>query len=94
MGLLSQQGIDTALKDLDVEWGVVAGTTLTRVFNFRNFRDALSFTDKIGKLAEEKNHHPQIILEWGKVELHITTHSEGGITDKDIDLAAQIDKLK
>ncbi len=94
MGLLSESGIESALKKLHVEWGVIAGTTLTRVYEFEDFKSALRFTDKVGAIAEQMNHHPQIMLEWGKVELHISTHSEGGLTDKDFSLADKIDKLK
>lgn len=94
MGLLSEEGIESALHDLDVEWGVIAGSTFTRVYNFKSFKGALSFTNKVGELAEQLNHHPQILLEWGKVEIKITTHSEGGITDKDFELARKIDKIK
>jgi len=94
MGLLSEDGIESSLSKLHMQWGVMAGTTLTRVYKFKNFKDALEFTDKVGALAESLNHHPQILLEWGKVEIQISTHSEGGLTDKDFELAGKIDKLK
>ncbi len=93
MGLLTEEAIEKELQDLDVEWGVIAGTTLTRVFKFDDFKSALEFTNKVGELADKNSHHPDINLSWGKVELHISTHSEGGLTEADFNLAAGIDKL-
>jgi len=94
MGLLNESGIEQELNKLHIEWGVIAGTTLTRVFKFKDFKHALIFTNKVGELAEELHHHPLIILEWGKVEVQISTHDEGGVTDKDFLLAGKIDKIK
>lgn len=94
MGLLNEDGIELELNKLDIEWGVIAGTTLTRVYKFKDFARALAFTNKIGAVAEKMGHHPEICLEWGKVEVRITTHSEGGITDKDFQLADKIDSIK
>jgi 4a-hydroxytetrahydrobiopterin dehydratase len=94
MGLLSNDGIDVELKNLNMQWGVIAGSELVRVFEFKNFKQALAFTNKVGDLAEVENHHPRIELEWGKVVVSITTHSEGGLTDKDFSLASKIDKIK
>lgn len=93
MGLLSEEGIEANLNKLKVEWGVLAGANLTRVFKFKNFRSALAFANKVGELAEQMEHHPKLILEWGKVEVEITTHGQGGLTEKDFELAAKIDKL-
>jgi 4a-hydroxytetrahydrobiopterin dehydratase len=93
MVLLNEDAIEQELKALNIEWGVIGGATLTRVFKFDDFKQALDFTNQVGKLAEEMNHHPEINLAWGKVEIQISTHSEGGITENDFLLAAKIDSL-
>jgi 4a-hydroxytetrahydrobiopterin dehydratase len=66
---------------------------LERVFKFKNFAQALEFTNKIGKIAEEENHHPLIITEWGKVTLDWWTHKIGGLHRNDFIMAARSDEL-
>ncbi len=66
---------------------------MVREFKFKDFKRALEFVNKVGELAEEANHHPDIELGWGRVKVSLTTHSEGKVTDKDLNLAAEIDKL-
>lgn len=63
-------------------------------FTFEDFATALDFVNKVGQLAETANHHPDIELSWGRVKVMLTTHSEGKVTDKDHQLAKQIDELK
>ena len=65
-----------------IEWNVVDGHHLEREFRFKNFADALAFTNKIGAIAEQLNHHPDISLGWGKVRVTMWTHDAGGITAK------------
>lgn len=67
--------------------------SLYREFSFENFAEALSFVNNIGALAEKTNHHPDIALGWGYVKVWLTTHSDGGVTEKDHALATQIDQL-
>jgi 4a-hydroxytetrahydrobiopterin dehydratase len=66
---------------------------LERVFKFKNFAQALEFTNKIGKIAEEENHHPLIVTEWGKVTLDWWTHKIGGLHRNDFIMAARSDEL-
>lgn len=66
---------------------------LIKEFKFADFKAALLFVNKIGELAETANHHPDIELGWGKVKVKLTTHSEGAVTEKDHNLAQQIDNL-
>jgi 4a-hydroxytetrahydrobiopterin dehydratase len=66
---------------------------LHRTFGFPDFRQALSFTNLIGELAEEQGHHPDLCLGWGKVEVSIWTHKVNGLTESDFVLAAKIDRL-
>ncbi len=66
---------------------------LERVFKFKDFSQALEFTNKIGAIAEEENHHPLIITEWGKVTLQWWTHVIGGLHRNDFIMAAKSDEL-
>ncbi len=67
---------------------------LVRDFEFSDFAAALAFVNRVGEAAEQANHHPDILLHgWNKVRLTLSTHSEGGLTDKDRELAATIDTL-
>lgn len=66
---------------------------LIKDFKFDDFKAALEFVNKIGELAETANHHPDIEFGWGYVKVKLKTHSAGKITDKDHNLAKQIDNL-
>jgi 4a-hydroxytetrahydrobiopterin dehydratase len=66
---------------------------LERVFKFKNFAQAMEFTNKVGALAEEENHHPLITTEWGKVTLQFWTHKIGGLHKNDFIMAAKSDEL-
>lgn len=66
---------------------------LTKEFTFSDFKSALGFVNKVGELAEATNHHPDIELSWGKVKILLTTHNEKKVTQKDRELAQEIDKI-
>ena len=66
---------------------------LNKVFNFDNYLDAISFTNKIAQLAEDEDHHPAILLEWGRVEVTWWTHKIGGLHKNDFIAAAKTDLL-
>lgn len=66
---------------------------LIQEFTFVDFKSALNFVNKVGEMAERKNHHPNIEFGYGKVKVILTTHSQGKVTDKDWELARLIDKL-
>ena len=74
-------------------WAVVEEHHVTRTFKFPDFRQALNFVNKVGELAEEQGHHPDIYLAWGKAEIKIWTHKIDGLTESDLILAAKIDQL-
>jgi len=75
-------------------WELVNNESIKRVFAFRNFQEALGFVNRVGELAEEYDHHPDIYLfDYKKVRITLTTHSAGGVTEKDTSLAKEIDKL-
>ncbi len=63
-------------------------------YELKDFKSALSFVNKIGEEAEKMDHHPDIFIHsWNKVKITLSTHSEGGITEKDFSLAGKIEKL-
>ncbi|MDO8494002.1 MAG: 4a-hydroxytetrahydrobiopterin dehydratase [Deltaproteobacteria bacterium] len=74
-------------------WQVIDEHHIEKEFKFKNFRDALTFTNKVGELAEEQGHHPDIYLAWGKVKLILWTHKIDGLTESDFILAAKADQL-
>ena len=88
--LLSPEEVTAALAGLD-GWRAEDGS-LKRRFEFADFAGALAQVNRIGAIAEELDHHPDITFGWGYAEVLTTTHDRGGITPFDIDLAARIDK--
>ncbi len=74
-------------------WKVIEGHHIARTFKFPDFRQALDFVNRVGELAEEQGHHPDIYLAWGKVEVTTWTHKIDGLTESDFILAAKIDRI-
>jgi len=75
------------------EWEVVEEHHLRKVFRFKNFREALGFVNRVGELAEEQGHHPDICFGWGRVEISVWTHKIDGLTESDFIFAAKVDTL-
>ena len=73
-------------------WNVANNHHVEKEFKFPDFRTALSFVNKVGEIAEEQGHHPDIYLAWGKAGIKIWTHKINGLTESDFILAAKIDK--
>ena len=69
------------------------GDALTHEFEFANFVGSVDFINRITPVAEEMNHHPDLEISWDKVKVSLSTHSEGGLTANDFELAAKIDAL-
>jgi 4a-hydroxytetrahydrobiopterin dehydratase len=90
---MKRQQIDELLQQLD-GWSTVGDRHLTKEYTFPDFVSALDFTNRIGALAEEQGHHPDIYLTWGKVRVDIWTHKIDGLTESDFVLAAKIDRLR
>lgn len=74
----------------DVSPGVIA---LRKTYGFKDFREALAFTNRVGELAEQQGHHPDIHLAWGRVVVEIWTHKIKGLTESDFIFAAKCDRL-
>ncbi len=70
-------------------WKVVEGPALRRTWPFPNFKSALAFVNKIGALAEEVGHHPELTVSWGRVDCDLWTHEVGGLTECDFVFAAR-----
>ena len=75
------------------QWKVVDEHHIIRSFKFPDFKSALAFVNKVGEVAEQQGHHPDILLGWGKVEITTWTHAVDGLTESDFILAAKIDQL-
>ena len=80
-------------RQLGEDWRVLNEHHLEREYKFVNFRKALDFTNKVGELAEQQNHHPDIYLAWGKVKLTLWTHKIDGLTESDFVFAAKVNGL-
>ncbi len=91
MALLPQDERSTFLT-AHQDW-MIQNETLERVFEFRDFVEAMGFVTSVAILAEKAFHHPDIDIRWNKVAIALTTHDEGGLTKKDTTLAAAIEKL-
>jgi len=79
-------------RTLGGDWRVVDQHHLEKEFTFPDFAQALAFTNRIGAIAEEQGHHPDIYLSWGKVGVKIWTHKVDGLTRADFVLAAKMDR--
>ena len=82
-----------ALRKQVPGWDVVNEHHLKRGCTFPDFQSALNFVNRVGAVAEEQGHHPDILLGWGKVEITTWTHAVDGLTESDFILAAKIDQL-
>ncbi len=81
------------LKEQVEGWDVIEEHHIAKTYKFPNFVKALAFVNKVGDIAEEQGHHPDIYLAWGKVGITICTHKIDGLTESDFILAAKIDEI-
>jgi 4a-hydroxytetrahydrobiopterin dehydratase len=97
MTVLNDQEIEQRLASS--EWlherGLLGeGEVIARELQLADFAAAIAFVERVAAVAEAANHHPDILVHgWNKVRLELSTHSEGGLTQADFDLAARIDQL-
>lgn len=92
MALLNQEEIDGALSGLADGW-TLDGSTIVRAFECGDFVGSVRFVDSLVEPAEEMGHHPDVAISWSTVTVTVSTHSEGGLTAADFELAAKIDDL-
>lgn len=91
---LTGEELDALLAQLGNDWQVMDGHHLEKEYSFKNFAEALAFTNKVGTLAEEIFHHPDIYLTWDKVKITIWTHKIDGLNEADFIFAAKADALR
>jgi 4a-hydroxytetrahydrobiopterin dehydratase len=91
MAALSDADIDAALGKLG-GW-VREGDEIVKTYECASFPDAIAFVVRIGFFAEKADHHPDLDIRWRKVRVALTTHDAGGLTQRDFDLAAQIESV-
>jgi 4a-hydroxytetrahydrobiopterin dehydratase len=91
MPLLSDEEIDNRLGQL--EGWERAGDSLRKQFTLDDFKGSVDFVNRLTPTAEEMNHHPDLEISWNKVTVSVSTHSEGGITENDFELAQKIDAV-
>jgi 4a-hydroxytetrahydrobiopterin dehydratase len=91
MATMSDTEVKAALADLP-GWEL-AGSDIVKEYKFADFAAAMVFVNQVAEAAEAANHHPDIDIRWNKVRLSLSTHSEGGLTQNDFALAAEIESL-
>lgn len=91
-GVLTPSDVDTAIEARGLRWSRHRDE-LVKEIDRRDFAGALAYVIRVGALAEEANHHPDVDIRWGTVVLRLSTHSAGGLTERDLSLAAQVDAL-
>ncbi|WP_340098135.1 4a-hydroxytetrahydrobiopterin dehydratase [Salinibaculum salinum] len=87
--LLSDEEIEARLPDA---WAR-EGDEIVRTYEFDSYLDGIGFASGAGGVAEDAWHHPEMTITWGEVEVRLTTHDAGGITDNDIELAERFDNI-
>ena len=92
-GPLPTAETESFMRQLDSGWTLRESRRIEKEFRFPDFRQALDFVNRVGTIAESENHHPDIALSWGKVQLTLWTHRAGGLTESDFIVAAKIDAL-
>jgi 4a-hydroxytetrahydrobiopterin dehydratase len=90
--LLSDDQINAALRDRLPDWQVEVDT-LVRAVEADSFAEGIRLVDAVAEAADRRDHHPDIDIRWTTVTFRLSTHSDGGLTHKDVDLAAEIDRL-
>jgi len=89
---LSEAAAKKYLAKIDSEWKLSeSNKIIERTYTFDDFKDALNWVNKVGALAENEGHHPDIDIRYNKVTLHLTTHAIQGLSENDFILAAKID---
>ncbi|HSX57932.1 MAG TPA: 4a-hydroxytetrahydrobiopterin dehydratase [Candidatus Saccharimonadales bacterium] len=86
---------EAQIKDsLEESWEFKRIEKIKKTFEFADFAQAVEFVNKVAKSAEEANHHPKIVIDYNKVKIKLSTHDANGVTEKDIELAKKIERIK
>lgn len=87
---LTPEEVQRELSRLNPDWKVV-GNKIARSFTFKNFAEAMKFVNRVAELAEEEGHHPDLQIHYNKVEVELSTHAIGGLSENDFIVAAKMD---
>jgi len=98
---LTREQLAPLLAQIDAEWSVRDGrddkgreyTSLSRTYRLRDFKEAMAYAVRVGEMAEEQRHHPDLLVAWGKVCVEVWTHKIRGLTESDVVFAAKCDAL-
>jgi len=90
---LAGEKLESYKPKIGKDWKIINSHHLEKEFRFKDFKQALEFTDKVGELAESQGHHPDILLTWGKVKISLFTHKIDGLHENDFIMAAKIDEI-
>lgn len=93
MKLLTEEEVKNHLAGLKPGWEILESAKIKRLFNFGDFAAAMEFVNKVAKIAEEKGHHPDILIHYNKVEIVLWSHHVNGLSMNDFIIAANIDAL-
>jgi 4a-hydroxytetrahydrobiopterin dehydratase len=91
MPVLTEQEVQKALQTLPA-WNK-SGGLIRRQFEFADFKQAMAFVNQVAEAAERANHHPDIVINYNKVTMSLTSHDSGGVTHRDIRLAGEINRI-
>lgn len=89
---MAEDQISNLLSEIDEGWSAIDNHHITREWEFPDFETALAFTNKLGAICEEQNHHADFELGWGRVQAVIFTHKIDGLTESDFILASKFDQ--
>lgn len=90
---LTLEEIEPLKKQIPADWQITGNRILRKHFEFKNFISAMEFINKIAKLAEAEGHHPDFCVSYNKIDITLTTHAIGGLSQNDFILAAKIENL-
>lgn len=90
---LTLERVGELSKELDPSWSAEENSKIKRELKFKDFKEAMSFVNKVADLAEAEGHHPDLYIFYNKVTIELTTHFIGGLTENDFILASKIDTL-
>jgi len=90
---LEGEELNELMKELKDDWQLIEDKKIVRKFDFENFAKALAFVNKVGSIAEEKGHHPDIAFGWGRAKISFMTHKIDGLSRNDFILASLVDEI-
>jgi 4a-hydroxytetrahydrobiopterin dehydratase len=90
---LAPDRVESLRRQISRDWKLIDGHHLEREFRVKDFRQALALANRFGEIAEGQNHHPDLLVSWGKLRLTLYTHAINGLHENDFILAARIDAL-